>query len=379
MSGKADRSDEIYMRRVLRLAERGRGRTSPNPMVGAVVVKGSRIIGQGCHRKAGEPHAEVEALSAAGPRARGATLYVNLEPCRHINKRTPPCTRAIIESGIRGVVMAMRDPNPQVNGRGKAILRRAGIEVIEGVLTDHARKLNEVYTKFITTGRPFVILKTAMTLDGKIALGNTVSQWITGERARLTAHRLRNQVDAVLVGINTVLTDDPRLTTRLPGGRGKDPHRIILDSTLKIPLTAKVITESASGGSSAITFIATTKKAPDRKIQALKERGAVVWVLPDQEGRVSLKDLMREVGHRDITSLMIEGGAEVNASALQAGIVDKIVWFVAPKLLGGEEALGVIGGSSPLSLEKTWRIRDLHYRRVGEDLMFEGYLGKAPA
>ena len=375
MLRKADRSDKLYMRRALRLAERGRGRTSPNPMVGAVVVKGSRIIGRGYHRKTGEPHAEVEALSAAGPRARGATLYVNLEPCCHINKRTPPCTRAIIESGIRRVVMAMRDPNLLVNGRGKAILRRAGIEVIESVLAIQARKLNEAYTKFITTGRPFVILKTAMTMDGKIALHNTVSNWITGERARLEAHRLRDQMDAVLVGINTVLVDDPRLTTRLPGNRGRDPHRIILDSTLKIPLTAKVITES----SSATTFIATTKKEPDQKIQALKEREVVVLVLPDQGGRVSLKDLMKELSHRGITSLMIEGGAEVNASALQAGIVDKIIWFVAPRLLGGKEALGVIGGPSPLNLDEALIIRDLRCWQVGEDLMLEGYLGKAPA
>lgn len=371
--------DETYMRRALRLAEKGRGRTSPNPMVGAVIVKGSQIIGQGYHRKAGEPHAEVEALGAAGPRARGATLYVNLEPCCHINKRTPPCARAIIESGIRRVAMAMRDPNPQVNGRGIAALRRVGIEVTEGILAGEAQRLNEVYTKFIITGRPFVILKTAMTLDGKIALHNTVSKWITGERARLEAHRLRDQVDAVLVGINTVLTDDPKLTTRLLGERGKDPHRIILDSTLKIPLTAKVITESASGGSSATTFIATTKKAPRKKIQALEGQGVVVLVLPDQEGRVSLKDLVKELGHRDIASLMIEGGTEVNASALQAGIVDKIVWFVAPRLLGGKEVLGVIGGPSPLSLGEALIIRDLRCRQVGEDLMLEGYLEKAPA
>jgi diaminohydroxyphosphoribosylaminopyrimidine deaminase/5-amino-6-(5-phosphoribosylamino)uracil reductase len=364
--------DEIDMRRALRLAEKGRGRTSPNPMVGAVIVKGGRVVGEGYHRKAGEPHAEVEALSAAGPRARGATLYINLEPCSHLDKRTPPCTRAIIQSGISRVVMAMRDPNPKVSGRGMAALRRAGIKVTEGVLAEEARMLNEAYAKFITTGMPFVILKTAMTLDGKIALRNTVSKWITGEKARLEAHRLRNQVDAILVGINTVLTDDPRLTTRLPGDRGRDPHRIILDSTLKIPLTARVITQS----SSAMTFIATTKKALREKIRAMERLGAVVNVFPEEEGRVSLNELMKELGRRGIASLLIEGGAEVNATALRSGIVDKLIWFVAPKLIGGREALGVIGGSSPLDPKDPLRVRDLRVRRVGEDLMLEGYLEK---
>lgn len=363
-------SHETYMRQALRLAERGRGRTSPNPMVGAVIVKAGKIVGRGFHRKAGEPHAEVNAILAAGTRARGATLYVNLEPCCHRTKRTPPCTEAIITSGIRKVVLATRDPNPQVNGRGIKILRRAGISIVKEILKESSITINEIYIKYITKRIPFVILKAAMTLDGKIARGNTVSQWITGEQARRMAHRLRNQVDAVLVGIRTIMVDDPRLTTRLPGKRGKDPHRIVLDSTLKIPLNARVLSQS----SSATTFIATTRKAPRGKIRELHDKGAVVLVLPDQNKRVNLKSLVKELGRLGMTSLMIEGGAEVNASALQSGIVDKLIWFVAPKLMGGKEAVGVIGGTSPERLKKTIFIRSIRCRKVGNDLMIEGYL-----
>jgi diaminohydroxyphosphoribosylaminopyrimidine deaminase / 5-amino-6-(5-phosphoribosylamino)uracil reductase len=358
------------MRQALRLAERGRGRTSPNPMVGAVIVKAGKIVGSGFHHKAGKPHAEVNAILAAGARARGATLYVNLEPCCHRTKRTPPCTDAIIKSGIRKVVLATRDPNPQVNGRGITILRKAGISIIKGILEKHSLTINEIYIKYITKRIPFVILKSAMTLDGKIALGNTVSQWITGEQARRMAHRLRNHVDAVLVGIQTVLADNPRLTTRLPGKRGKDPHRIVLDSRLRIPLNARVLSPS----SSATTFIATTRKAPRGKIRKLHDKGAVVLVLPDQDKRVNMKSLVKELGRLGMTSLMIEGGAEVNASALQSGIVDKLIWFIAPRLMGGKEAVGVIGGSSPEKLKETIPVRSVRCRQVGNDLMIEGYL-----
>jgi diaminohydroxyphosphoribosylaminopyrimidine deaminase / 5-amino-6-(5-phosphoribosylamino)uracil reductase len=372
--GDVSVSHEAYMRQALRLAERGRGRTSPNPLVGAVIVKAGKIVGSGFHRKAGEPHAEVNAISAAGARARGAALYVNLEPCCHRTKRTPPCTEAIIKSGVRKVVLSMRDPNPKVNGRGIKILRSAGISIVEGILEDNARTINEIYIKYIKKRVPFVILKAAMTLDGKIALGNTLSRWITGEQARRIAHRLRNQVDAVLVGIRTVLADNPRLTTRLSGKRGKDPHRIVLDSRLRIPLNARVLSQS----SSATTFIATTRKAPRGKIRKLHDKGAVVLVLPDQNNRVNLKSLMKELGRRGMTSLMIEGGAEVNASALQSGLVDKLIWFVAPKLMGGKEALGVIGGKSPEKLKETLSVRYVRCRKVGDDLMIEGYLGSEP-
>ena len=364
-------SHEIYMRQALRLAERGRGHTSPNPMVGAVIVRAGKIVGKGFHRKAGKPHAELDALLAAGARARGATLYVNLEPCCHRTKRTPPCTEAIIKSGIRRVVLATRDPNPQVNGRGVKILRRAGISIIEGILKEEAITINEIYIKYIKKRVPFVILKTAMTLDGKIALGNTVSQWVTGEQARRKAHRLRNQVDAVLVGIQTILVDNPRLTTRLPRKRGKDPHRIILDSTLRIPLDARILSQA----SLATTFIATTRKSPHEKILELQKKGAVILEVPEQDNRVNIKLLLRELGRLGMTSLMIEGGAEVNASALHAGIVDKLIWFVAPKLMGGKEAVGVIGGTSKGKLQKTLPVRNIRCRKVGDDLMMEGYLG----
>ena len=365
-----NRKDEIYIHRAMRLAGRGRGRTSPNPMVGAVIVKGGRVGGEGYHRRSGGPHAEIEAISAAGSQAVGATLYVNLEPCCHRDKRTPPCTHAIIQSGIRNVVLAMRDPNPQVKGRGIAILRQRGIQIIEGILEGESRNLNEIYNKYISENVPFVISKTGMTLDGKIYLGPAYSHWITGERARLMIHRLRDQVDAILVGIRTIIVDDPRLTTRLPSGQGKDPHRIILDSALRIPLTAKVLTQS----SPATTWIATTKRATPSKIDALESKGASVLVLPEQDGQVSLKGLLRELGRREVSSLLVEGGAEVTASALRAGIVDKLIWFVAPRLLGGKQSLSVIGGSSPLRSQGTLRLKRLRWRRIGEDLMVEGYL-----
>ena len=363
--------DETYMQQVLKLAEKGRGRTSPNPMVGSVVVKSGKVVGKGYHHRAGEPHAEVNALKMAGSRARGATLYINLEPCCHLGKRTPPCTQIIINSGIRRVVLSMRDPNPKVNGRGILALREAGIEIVKGILEEKSLKLNEFYIKYVRTMMPFVILKTAMTIDGKIALRNTVSTWITGKPARTMAHHLRDQVDAVIVGIKTILVDNPRLTTRIPGKRKRDPHRIILDSRLRISLDARVLNK----GSSASTFIATTSKAPKAKIKALQEKGAVVLVIPDKNKKVNLLFLVRKLGRMGISSIMIEGGAHVNASALKARVVDKLVLFIAPRLMGGSEAVGFIGGSTPDKLAKMLKLRDIRCRRLGDDFMVEGYFG----
>jgi len=361
-------ADEKYMRMALRLAEKAKGRTSPNPMVGAVVVKGGKVIASGYHRKAGEPHAEAIALRKAGSKAKGATLYVTLEPCSHTDKRTPPCTPLVLQSGVKRVVIAMIDHNPRVAGRGIKILKKAGLDVVTGVLEEDARRLNEAFIKYITTGMPFVTLKIAQTLDGKIATASGESKWITGEKAREEGRRLRAINDAVLVGINTVLKDNPSLTTRIPGGR--DPIRVIVDSRLRTPLTAKVITQK----SSVATCIATLDTMPKKKLVKLLDAGAEILPARGRKGQVDLKYLMKMLGSFGVTSVLIEGGAEVNASALQAGIVDKVVMFIAPMIMTGTDALCCIGGRSPATLNRAVRLRAVITRRVGQDLMVEGYV-----
>jgi diaminohydroxyphosphoribosylaminopyrimidine deaminase/5-amino-6-(5-phosphoribosylamino)uracil reductase len=362
--------DEKYMRMALRLGEKARGRTNPNPMVGAVVVKGGKVISRGYHRKAGEPHAEAIALKKAGKAAKGATLYVTLEPCSHTDKRTPPCTPLVLQSGVKRVVVAMVDPNPRVSGRGIKTLRKSGIEVITGVLEADAKKLNEAFIKYITTGMPFVTLKIAQTLDGRIATAAGDSKWITGEKAREEGRRLRDINDAILVGINTILKDDPSLTTRIPGGR--DPVRIIVDSQLRTPLNAKVITQK----SSAKTFIATLDTMSKDNLVKLLDTGAEILLARGSMGRVDLKYLMKMLGSFGITSVLIEGGAEVNASALKSGVVDKVVMFIAPMLMTGRESLCSIGGTSPMKLTQSIGLSDMRTRLVGQDLMIEGYVKK---
>jgi diaminohydroxyphosphoribosylaminopyrimidine deaminase/5-amino-6-(5-phosphoribosylamino)uracil reductase len=360
--------DEKYMRMALRLAAKAKGRTSPNPMVGAVVVKSGKVVSRGYHRRAGEPHAEAIALRKAGPAARGATLYITLEPCSHRNKRTPPCTPLVMQSGVKRVVVAMIDPNPRVSGGGITMLRKAGLDLVTGVLEQEAKKLNEAFIKYISRGVPFVLLKIAQTLDGKIATASGESQWITGMMAREEGHRLRDHVDAILVGINTVLKDDPSLTTRIPGGR--DPIRVIVDSNLRVPLSAKVVTQR----SSARTIIATLPNAPIKKIKELQDLGVEVVTVKSKGGRVDLQALMRKLGKMDIMSLLIEGGAEINASALKAGIVDKVVLFIAPMLMSGRDSLCSIGGISPAKLSKAIKLHDVTTRFVGQDIMIEGYV-----
>lgn len=359
--------DEQYMRMALRLAEKAKGRTSPNPMVGAVVVKGGKIISRGFHRRAGEPHAEAKALSKAGKASRGATLYVTLEPCSHTDKRTPPCTPLVMQNGVKRVVVAMIDPNPRVSGNGIQLLQKAGIAVVTGVLEAEARKMNEAFIKHITTGMPFVLLKIAQTLDGKIATASGESKWITGERAREEGQRLRNVHDAILVGINTVLTDDPALTTRIPNGR--DPIRVVVDTHLRIPLHAKVLKQK----SQARTIVVTVAGASKSKIKKLQAVGAEVITVKSAQGRVDLRDLMRTLGKMDIMSVLIEGGAEINASALKAGIVDKVVIFVAPLLMTGKDSLCSLGGVSPIKLSHAIKLTSVTSRFVGQDLMITGY------
>jgi diaminohydroxyphosphoribosylaminopyrimidine deaminase/5-amino-6-(5-phosphoribosylamino)uracil reductase len=360
--------DEKYMRMALRLAEKANGRTSPNPMVGAVVVKNGHTVGRGYHRKAGEPHAEAIALKKAGAAAKGATLYVTLEPCSHTNKRTPPCTPLVIQSGVKKVVIAMIDPNPHVSGGGIRTIRKSGIELVTGVLEAEARKLNEAFVKHVTTKMPFVTLKTAQTLDGKIATASGESKWVTDEKAREEGRRLRDINDAILVGINTVLKDNPSLTTRIPGGR--DPIRVIVDSKLRIPLNAKVLIQK----SAAKTMIATLSNVPEGKIKKLQDAGAEVLPIESAHGRVDLRDLMKKLGKKGIMSVLIEGGAEVNASALKSGIVDKIVMFIAPTIMTGKDSLCSIGGISPEKLGHAIKLRNVTSRFVGQDLMIEGYI-----
>ena len=360
-------SKEICMQRALELANKAKGKTSPNPMVGAVIVKGYRIISEGYHQKAGSPHAEIVALRKAGNKAKDATMFVTLEPCCHTDKRTPPCTKAIIASGIKKVIVATNDPNPKVSGKGIRELRKAGIETEVSILRSEAKHLNESYNKFIIKKEPFVILKIAQSLDGKIATAKGESKWITGKTARGKVHQLRNDLDAVLVGIGTVMKDDPSLDCRLRGGR--NPYRIIVDSRLRIPLKSKVL-----GYSDNKTIIATTNKASKRKIAQINTLGAKVLVIKSKSGMVNLKTLMKELGKLDITSVMIEGGSSIASSAIASGIVDRVMFFVAPKIIGGTDSISSIGGKSPSLLGNAIKLKNLRATTVGDDILIEGYL-----
>jgi len=359
--------DEKYMELALSLAMRANGRTSPNPMVGAALVRDGKIVGEGWHMRAGTPHAEIHALQAAGKLAYGSTLYVTLEPCSH-HGRTGPCTEAIIKAGVKKVVVAMVDPNPLVAGNGIAQLRQEGIEVIEGVLAKKAARLNEVFIKWITTRMPFAVLKTAMTLDGKIATHSGHSQWITGERARQHVHELRDRYDAILAGIGTVLADDPALTTRLPS-EGRHPVRIVVDSLARTPLEAQIVNDGL-----ARTIVAVTKAAPSSRIEALSAKGVEVLIMPGDNAGIDLRYLFQLLGSQEITSILVEGGASVNASILQAGLADKVCWFIAPKIVGGHAAPGPIGGPGATFLHDAWQVKDMTAEFIGQDLMISGYL-----
>ncbi len=357
------------MKLALKLAARGAGWVSPNPMVGAVVVKDGQVVGRGYHRRVGLPHAEVEALRAARNAARGAELYVTLEPCNH-EGRTPPCTRAILDAGISRVIIATRDPNPRVAGGGFEFLRSRGVPVEVGLLEVEARRLNEAWFHWVATGRPWVTVKAACSLDGKIATAGGESQWLTGEATRALGHRLRHQVDAIVVGIGTVLADDPQLTTRLPRGPCRDPIRIVLDSKLRIPLTACLLHLE----SPAPTWVATTGQAPPAKRRALEDLGARVLVLPEVAGRVSLPDLLEFLGAQQVQSLLVEGGAEVLGAFFDQKLVHLFRFFYAPTILGGRAALGVVGGLGVHRLKEASRAQNLEIRRVGEDFLVSGYL-----
>ena len=361
-------ADARYMRLALDLAAKGLGNVSPNPMVGAVLVKDGEIISTGYHQEAGGPHAEVHALVAAGESARGATLYVTLEPCSHTGK-TPPCTDRIIAAGVSNVVAAMADPNPLVNGQGFAKLKQAGINVKSGVLQESAERQNEVFIKYITKKQPFVTMKAAMTLDGKTATRTKASRWISGERSREFGHRLRSQSDAIMVGIGTLLADDPSLTTRLPDG-GKNPLRVVVDSKAITPLSAKVVTEKPAN-----TLILTTAAAPTDKVAALRNLGVEVMVLPaTADGRLSLDSAMDELGRRQITSLLVEGGSALNYSLLAKGHVDKVHFFIAPLIFGGDQAPSPVGGTGVATVAEGWRVKDIEISGYDRDILVTGYV-----
>lgn len=367
--------DVLFMRQALRLAARGRETVRPNPMVGAVVVVDGTVVGSGYHRRAGGPHAEIAALRQARARSRDATLYTTLEPCCHTEKRTPPCVPAILESGVRRVVVSMRDPNPQVAGRGIRQLRRAGLVVDVGCLGTDAAELNEVYLHWIDTGRPFVVLKAAMTLDGKIATASGESQWITGIKARTHVHQLRSRVDVIAVGVETVLKDDPQLTVRVSGGKRsatgiRQPARLVFDSRLRIPFGARVF----QGIEQAPTIIATTNLAGPRKVERLRKMGVEVLVFPRKGSRVSLGRCLQALGGMGFSSMLVEGGAELHGAFLRESLVNRVCLYVAPTLLGGQETKSLLGGRSPRRLAETVPLSNLHFESLGTDVLITGDL-----
>lgn len=366
--------DDGFMRRALELAGRGQGSTSPNPMVGAVVVKDGRIIGEGFHEAVGRAHAEVNALDAAGKGAAGATLYVTLEPCNHTG-RTPPCTEKILAAGIRRVVIARVDLNPHVEGGGIETLREQGVEVITGVQETAARRLNEAYEKYITTGLPFVVVKVAATLDGWIATGSGDSKWVSGERSRAFVHRLRHAMDAILVGIETVVADDPRLTARLGDRGGNHPRRIVLDTHLRIFENARLLrTEEGAD-----TIVVCGPSIPEARMEKIAGAGVQVLAAPLKNDRIDIDALMPMLGRLQITSVLIEGGGAVIGSALQDRVVDKILLFYAPKILGGDDGVPICRGAGPKLMKDCISVEDIAIHRFDDDVMIEGTVRRSAA
>lgn len=360
--------DEHYMKMALSLAERGRGLVSPNPMVGAVIVKGDKVIGQGFHELYGGNHAEINAFKNSKEEVKDSTLYVTLEPCCHFGK-TPPCVNEVIKNGINRVVIGTLDSNPIVKGKSVELLKSNGIEVKVGVLEEQCIKLNEIFNKYISFKRPFVIMKWAMTLDGKICSVTGDSKWVSGEESRNKVHKLRSEVGAIMVGVNTVIQDNPRLTSRIE--HGKNPLRVIVDSTLRIPLESNVLKCSINEK----TVIATTLASAEKKRNLLKKKGVEVLVLSQVNGRVNLQELMDKLYEMKIDSVLLEGGGNLNYSALEAGIVDKIQVYIASKIIGGEEAKTPVGGKGIEFMKDAVNLDKLQLRKIGEDILFEGYIG----
>jgi diaminohydroxyphosphoribosylaminopyrimidine deaminase/5-amino-6-(5-phosphoribosylamino)uracil reductase len=366
MSCRRAEMDEHYMRHALELAERGIGRAAPNPLVGAVIVKDGRIVGEGWHEEFGGAHAEVNAVRSALKSLEGSEVYVTLEPCCHYGK-TPPCTDLLIEKRVKRVVVGVRDPDPRVSGGGIRKLREAGIEVKLGILERECARLNEVFFHYTRTRRPFVVMKSAVSLDGKIAAPSGESKWITSEVARKDSHYLRNRYSAIMVGVETVIRDDPELTCRLEGGR--NPKRIILDSRLRTPPESRVLKNPAENP----VLIACTEEAGPEAARRLEAMGAELLYCESRDGRVDLSDLMGRLGGRSVDSILLEGGGTVNESAIVQGIVSKVILYVAPKIIGGERSKSAVGGQGILRLEQAFPLRFESAERIGEDLKIIAY------
>lgn len=361
--------DEKYMRLAMQLAGNAIGRTSPNPLVGAVIVKDNRVVGCGWHRKAGTPHAEVHALNQAGELAQGADVYVTLEPCAHYGK-TPPCAKALVEAKVKNVYGGLLDVNPKVAGKGFKILEDAGIHVEYGFLQDELRKQNEVFFKWIEHKKPFVVLKAAMTLDGKIATATGQSKWITNETSRAYGYKLRDIYDGIMVGINTVIEDNPILTARVDGG--KNPIRIVVDSSLRIDINANVVQDK-----SAKTIIATTDKADKDKILKLQAQDVdVIVVDKDKNDKVDIEKLLDILGQQNICSILVEGGATLSGSFVAKKLVDKVYFFIAPKIVGGKEAKTPVAGTGILNLQEALALKDIQIEKLEEDILIIGRVDK---
>lgn len=361
--------DEKYMRLAMQLAGNAIGRTSPNPLVGAVIVKDNRVVGCGWHRKAGTPHAEVHALNQAGELAQGADVYVTLEPCAHYGK-TPPCAKALVEAKVKNVYGGLLDVNPKVAGKGFKILEDAGIHVEYGFLQDELRKQNEVFFKWIEHKKPFIVLKAAMTLDGKIATATGQSKWITNETSRAYGYKLRDIYDGIMVGINTVIEDNPMLTVRVDGG--KNPIRIVVDSSLKIDINANVVQDK-----SAKTIIATTDKANKDKILKLQAQDVdVIVVDKDENDKVDIEKLLDILGQQNICSILVEGGATLSGSFVAKKLVDKVYFFIAPKIIGGKEAKTPVAGTGILNLQEALALKDIQIEKLEEDILIIGRVDK---
>ncbi|QUH30007.1 bifunctional diaminohydroxyphosphoribosylaminopyrimidine deaminase/5-amino-6-(5-phosphoribosylamino)uracil reductase RibD [Vallitalea guaymasensis] len=355
-----------YMKRAISLSKKGIGYVNPNPLVGAVIVKDGLIIGEGYHEKIGYNHAEINALNNCKKSTKGATMYVTLEPCSHYGK-TPPCVNAIIKSGIKQVIVGMKDPNPLVAGKGIKILRDNNITVTCGICQDEIQELNKIFIKYITTKKPYCIMKTAMTLDGKIATSTGDSKWITSDRSREYVHEIRHKVTAIMVGIGTVIADNPSLTTRLTNQTGVNPIRIIVDTTCRIPLQARVLSEKGK------TIIATTNDAPIEKVKALgKKMGITILMIDKKNNRVDMNKLITELGEMEIDSILLEGGSELNYSCLEAGIIDEVYAFIAPKLIGGQQAITPIGGKGLTQIKDAYTLKDIQLEKIDDDILIKG-------
>lgn len=368
-----NQEDRQYMQLALEMAALGRGYTNPNPMVGAVIVKDGQVIAKGYHHCCGQGHAEVEAFRDAGDAdVTGATMYVTLEPCSHYGK-TPPCADKIVEKKIGRVVVGALDPNPLVAGKGIEKIRSAGIEVTTGVLADESIRLNEIFMKYIVNKEPFVLYKSAMSLDGKIAAPNGESQWISCEESRKEVHELRHQYMAIMVGSETVLTDDPMLNCRLI--EGKDPIRVVVDSALRIPMEARLVKTARD----IRTIVACTAIAPAGKIEMLRAAGVEVLMMNEKNGHVDLKELVLKLGQMQIDSILVEGGATLACAAFEAGIIDKVQMYIAPKIIGGKTSRTPVGGAGIAHLEDAWKLHDITARQVGNDICISGYVTKQEA